>query len=466
MARQTARQSNGVSEVTLSTTLNVKTIRVRILSLVVSVIACSAALKASDSTQIDIPPVVRFMRVIASTNSSTLPILLVNQRNPTLLPVYGAQQLKVELDVQANVPPAIVLTFKHCRADWTEDANVFMNDAAFMRSINIDWQNAPPSSTHYTYRGSLSFPSQFLKIPYGGNWKVQAHELTNDTMLLAEARFFAIDCAVTATLDVIPDFYTPRHRASPVGIILEASVTSNSLLSDLQLNTAVFYRLNRWYEPYSATRNSNLSFGSTRGIFNPSSINGIANAGKRFRVEQIPAETDYRVLDLTNIAQYPHSSVPIRLPLTDIPRAGGILEIADNGSMTTTGISYFNDEYVPIEFILDPQGKPSIEDVFVVGSMNNWHATADWQMVYNPEERLYKLRQWVRRARHNYIYASGRVNADTQVVENLNTEEFEGNNISAGHIFVAFIYFQDPSYGGYDNIVGVAAASIYGPVLR
>ena len=412
------------------------------------------------------PPVVRFVRAYGAENETLPPILVVKQRSPSIVPVFGESFITIEIDIQASVPPALSATVVHCTADWKEDGNIFLNDIGFMRTSNIAWTSAPPSSRYYTFRAKVRIPDDNIKIPYGGNWKVRFTELGNDNVIYAEARFFAIDCAADCTLDIIGDLYEPTKKVSPAALTIEASVFNNQLLSDLQLHSAVFYRMNRWNEPMSASQSSSLNFGIRNRFNTQSRIAGMTTTAKRFRIESIPAENEYRVLDMTNIAMYPALSTPIRIPFSDLRRNGSILFKADDAAMITKGIYASNDEYVPVEFVLDPENRFPSEDIFLIGSFNNWKTSSEWQMQFVESERLYKLRHWIRRARHNYSYCTGEINADNYVVEKLSYEEFEGNNTGAGHTFIAFVYYRDPSFGGYDSIVAVAAASVFGQLRR
>ncbi|MBL7997093.1 MAG: hypothetical protein JNL32_00505 [Candidatus Kapabacteria bacterium] len=443
--------------------------RIIIRTVAVVMLASGGVLYAApaDSADTPFPPVVRFVRIYGGTNELLPPVLLVRQRSASL-PIFGEKTITVELDIQASIPPTFVATFVHCTADWREDGNGFLNDIAFMRTTNIQWTMSPAVSRYYSYRGVLSFPNETIRIPYGGNWKVQFREL-GDTALYAEARFFALDYAMDCTVDVFNDFYEPVRRASPVALTLEATAGGNQGIADVQLHTAVFYRNHRWNEPFVASQSTGAFAGGgatgRRFGINPT-VRGMASAGKRFRVEQLPAENDYRVLDMTQTGLFPRSTVPVRLPLSDLRRNGGFLLRADDGAMVTRGISMSDDDYIPVEFVLDPENRLPADDVFVIGSFNNWRTTAEWQMRYDEENRLYTLRQWIRRARHNYCYATGRENADTRIIENMSFEEFEGNNAGAGHTFIAFIYYRDPSFGGYDSIVGIGASSVFGQVRR
>jgi hypothetical protein len=264
----------------------------------------------------------------------------------------------------------------------------------------------------------------------------------------------------TATMNFMTDFYQPINRVSGIALTLETVVKADpSRLLDNFVHTVACYRSNRWRQPFFASQRYRSSVNAPTVT---SAVLGMLSGGKVFRVERIPAENEYRILDLTSAGLFPSTGAPVRMPFSDQRRNGQFFQRADDGVMSTTAVSGADDEYIPLEFLLDPApGRPSENDVFVVGSFNDWQADRTWQMYYDEQLRLYRLRQWVRRGRHNYMYATGRVSADDGSLLDLNFEEFEGNTASAGHGFVSFIYAQMQEYGGYDGIVGVTTSNIY-----
>lgn len=150
------------------------------------------------------------------------------------------------------------------------------------------------------------------------------------------------------------------------------------------------------------------------------------------------------------------------MPLSDLPRNGMFIERSNDGALVTTTVSQSDDEYVPVEILLDPSpGPPSTSDVFLAGSFNNWKPDKNWQMYYDEQFNLYRLRQWFRRGVHDYLYATGTLNIDTDEVTNCSFEEFEGNTASNSNSFVAFTYARMMDYGGYDAIIAVTSSNIY-----
>jgi hypothetical protein len=115
---------------------------------------------------------------------------------------------------------------------------------------------------------------------------------------------------------------------------------------------------------------------------------------------------------------------------------------------------------------MDPQDWVSKEDVFVIGSFNNWMPDPTLQMFYDKDLRLYRLFHWVRRARHGYLYATGRINSDTRQIEHISCDEYEGNTVSTSHTYIGFVYYRETEFGGYDALIGVGAGSIYGNIRR
>lgn len=399
------------------------------------------------------PPV---LLIESSTKSSQQTNTLADLSRATANP--GSQFVTVEFDVLSGAIPNVYARIVHCTADWREDDNGFVTDISNRTSL-VDWTIAAQRSKYYSYRGKMRFPNEQTAIRFSGNWKVRLFDMQNDS-LIGETRFFAVEEKAQITMNFMTDFYEPTYRVSSIALTLEAVVSASpGSLTDGLLHTVVLYRNNRWYDPFII---SNLVSTATNPPSSSTMSAGILYGGKVFRISRIPAENDYRILDLTNLAMFPATGAPVRLPLSDLRRNGSFAMRADDGALTTSFISSTDDEYVPVEFVLDPTpGGESRDDIFVVGSFNNWHPDKNWLMSYNDELRLYRLRQWVRRGRHNYMYGSGNLSVDDGAVTGLNFEEFEGNTASAGHSFLAFAYYRVQDYGQYDGIVAVTQSSIY-----
>jgi hypothetical protein len=424
------------------------------MRLVALIIFLSATLAAAQ--QPEPSTLVRFIRAYGGTNEQAPPIVLMRLVDDPSVPGYPFAT--IEFDVSASNIPNVYARMIHCNADWTEDENGFLNDVLNRTSL-FDWGIAPSRSKYYTYRAKLQIPNPQIQLRFSGNWKVKIYDMETD-LQLAEARIFVVDPQAFCRFNFMTDFYEPRYKVSAIALTLEAVIDApQANLIDALMHSVVFYRNHRWGEPFMV---SNKYDGSMNPYGVGTAIVGIFPAGKVFRVSRIPAQNEYRVLDLTNLALFPFTGQPVRLPLSDLRRNGSFWERSDDGAMITTMVPSSDDEYVPLEFLLDPQpSTPSEQDVFVVGSFNNWTPSREWMLFYDETLRLYRLRQWVRRGRHNYMYATGNMNATTGHITDVNFEEWEGNTASASNSYIAFAYYRVQDYGGYDGIVAVGASNIY-----
>ena len=417
------------------------------------IVAASAGINAQEEA-----PIVRMIRAYGGTSEFHPPVIAIEGPNSINSPDIAKRFATVEFDVSAGNIPNVYVRIIHCNADWTESTNGFLNDVTNRTSL-VDWTLAPARSRYYQYRGKLRVPNEQLTLRFPGNWKVRVYDLDSDSML-AETRIFVVLPMAVASMNFMTDFYQPVNRVSGIALTLETVVKADpSRLLDNFVHTAVCYRSNRWQEPFIASQRYRSR---PTAPSSSSNVIGMLAGGKVFRVDRIPAENEYRILDLSSAGMFPSTGAPVRMPFSDQRRNGQFAQRADDGAMSTTGVSSVDDEYIPLEFLLDPApGLPSDNDVFVVGSFNGWQADRTWQMYYDESLRLYRLRQWVRRGRHNYMYATGTVNADDGTLRDVTFEEFEGNTASAGHGFVTFVYAQMQEYGGYDGIVAVTTSNIY-----
>jgi len=421
---------------------------IRLIAAVLFFLSISTCAQDGDVT-------LRMIRSYGANDERLPPIVVLKSSEANEV---GSEFVTVEFDVASHSIPNVYARITHCKADWQPSDNGFLNDVTNRTSI-VDWSIAPERSKYYRYRGKMVFPNPQTSIRFSGNWKVTLYDLSNDS-IIGETKIFAVDVRASMRMSFMTDFYQPRFQVSSIAYTIESGVTdrSNSLLST-NLHTLALYRNHRWYEPFYASETL-TSVRNPQGV--GSFVVGMPQSGKVFRLERMPAQNEYRILDLTDMARYPFVGAPVRMPLSDMRRNGTFFERADDGAMTSQGIVGANDEFVPVEILLDPNpGGVSREDVFVAGSFNNWTPDKSWMMWYDESLNLYRLRQWLRRGRHNYLYATGRLNADTDEIMDLSFEEFEGNTASANNSFVAFAYYKELDYGGYDGIVAVGSSTMY-----
>ena len=421
----------------------------------------------NENNEKKIPPILRFTRIFGENDERKPPILVLKDKDNKYSTAIGYSYLTMEFDISAIVPPAMVIKYVHCDVNWNETQNAFLQNSVNYRTTMVDWSSATFLDDYYSFRGRVKIPGPTVNLEFSGNWKAVIYDMDNENEPLGEVRFFVVKPQSVSRIMMYTDFYDVQYKVTNTGFTLETVVSSKEPFFDDRLHSVVYYRNNRWYEPFVATKDRRIN--NYLYLYNfslRSMISGFSAYEKRFRLEGVPAENVYRVLNMTNTAVFPRSNYPVRFPLSDISRNGTYYDLDDDGVMITDFVSSSNDDYVYLEFVLDPESFTVNQDVFISGSFNNWKPDRSWIMFYDEKDRLYKCRNWVRRARHNYLYGTGVFNPETNSLEKFSFDFYEGNTAYSAHTFYAFVYYRQVELGGYDSIIGIASGNIFGDVIR
>jgi hypothetical protein len=364
------------------------------------------------------------------------------------------------MDVYADVAPSFYAEFVHCDINWNEDNNNFINNSGFLRTSDFIWESAPLSSSYYSHRGTLDFPNSQVNFKYAGNYKIKIYEYYKDSKPIFETKFFVVQNISKMEMYLNSNFYKSDYQVSNSAYNIEVRLQSPKYIFNANQKDVVLYRNFRWEEPLVISEGNYRGYRSDKyKYFFQTMTSGFSSSEKRFYIMDIPAENKYRVLNMDNLAQFPSGNYSVRLPYSDYSRNGNYFWEDDDGAMITRNYSILDDNYVYVEFILDPLGIQSEEDVFLSGSFNNWNPDKNWIMNWDEANQYYSLKQWVRRARHNYLYGTGTYNADTNDLTNISYDLFEGNTVYSNHSIIAFVYYHSMDFGGYDSIIGVRIES-------
>ncbi len=434
----------------------------KLILLLPAFFSCISLFAQEDSVSI---PEIIFIRAYGSQGETSPPIIyLENNRNPA--PLLSNDFATIEFDVKSENQPVIFAEFVHCSMTWEEDGD--LNDIEYFRTNLVEWYTPTLTSEIYTHRGYIDFPNSQVYLPYGGNWKIKLYNDSGEKEFLGEARFFVVDKKTNANINIYKDFYSPDYNISPSALTFEVQVFGENDLFESKMKTIVLYRNNRWQEPFYVTEEEDyiaLNNDKFRYKFKYM-VGGFIKAGKKFRIERIPAENGYRVLEMQSTAYFPRITTPIRLPMSDWRRTGSTIDYGDEGAMITHHIREIDDDYLLIDFLFNTDGWRADNEMYISGSFNNWDPTPYWQMHWDEERRMYRGQFWIRRARHSYLYCTGRWSEFYRKMNKIAYDEFEGNTIQSGHTFIALIYYKEFFYGGYDSIIGVAAENIFGTINR
>jgi Type 9 secretion system plug protein 1st domain len=410
-------------------------------------------------------PEIVFIRAYGSQGEVSPPVIYLDDYQNTT-PLLANEFVTIEFDVKSETYPSFFAEFVHCSMTWEEDFE--LNEIEYFRTTLIEWTTPTATSPVYTHRGYMDIPNSQVYLPYGGNWKVKIYNDSEEKEFLGEARLFVVHKKANSNIAIYKDFYSPDYNISPSALSFEVQVFGGNKLFENKLKTIVLYRNNRWNEPfYVSEEDEFIALNNEKYRYRfKYMVGGFIKAGKKFRIEQIPAENGYRILDMSSTSYFPRITTPIRLPMSDWRRTGSTRDFGDEGAMITENIREADDDYLLIEFMINTDLWRAEHGLYIAGSFNNWNPDQSWKMEWDEKYEMYRLQQWVRRARHSYLYCTGRYSKFYGKINKIAFDEFEGNTIQSGHTFIALIYYKEFSMGGYDSIIGISAENIFETINR
>lgn len=404
-----------------------------------------------DSAHTEITRVLN-MRIHGSEEVSSPPILR--------LPVdgkpsngLGSDALTVEFEMQSEQPPSISLLLVHCDRDWKPTENMFVQDPVKLRGNDFTIERAPIGVSHYDYLCRATFPTPDGRpgVTYGGNYLARIVDYYDNKKVLAESRFFAIEHRSAVTMDITSDFFeSAQTKVLQHGLKVRVEVSPSGSLFGGEMLAVELFRSGQWLQPMIADDTTEASYATGQPwVTWSSSILGKTAA----LFANLPAGNEHRLLDLSDIVQYPTTSTVLTTPLSDIPRQN-FLSFDNNGTTPDRLIPLGDADYVYFEFKLDLQGRSVREDIFVVGTFNDWLPQREWQMHFDPGTGFYTARGYIRRAFHEYQYVAGHWDDGAGVLRAAESTALEGNLTAANETFYALAYYHATTAGGFDKIVG------------
>lgn len=389
-------------------------------------------------------------------SSSAPPFLRVASPGTSETPKgFGSAQLTLEIDLLADAPPTLTLVLIHCDKDWVPTRNTFIQDRSRLRSTDFEIFFAPIGVRNYDYNAIITFPSESnpIEIEHSGNYIARVVDAFDETKVIGEYRFFAVESAAGVRVEMISDFFESAWTTkSQEGIRARVEVDPGITLFGSQFNAIHLIESGKWSQPRISEERMRLT--EERGDYRATWSSWF---GGKILAEfaNLPSGNEHRVLDLTDIMTFPSTDEAITTRLSDQPRYANYSERDYDGIARFDFVPPEYNDYVYFEFRLDIEGEKVYDDMAVVGTFNDWTPTWEWRLVFEPVSRRYVARGWIKRGVHEYEYVSGRWDVDSGRLQMPEATLLEGNNVYADQTWYAIAYYRDQSALSYDRIVGV-----------
>jgi hypothetical protein len=404
---------------------------------------------------------VRWVRIHGAGDESSPPILRLPVKG-TPASTIGSSALTIAFDMECQGLPNLTLLLIHCDRDWKPTDNIFVQDILHQRSSDFDIQRSPIGVHGYDYSVSITFPQpgRSVQIDYSGNYLARIVDYYDNERIYAETRFLAVEPEAIVDMQVFPEFYaSEQSEVVQHGLRVRVESEMPHDLFTTQVRSIALYRSGEWLHQIVASDESRMQERLPGDIW--SEWNSYLGSKTIAQFSNIPSGNEHRLLDLTDLSLYPSTGAILTTPLSDLPR-NGFTQYDNNGVALSRFVPLRDAEYVYFEFRLDLRGSPVRQDIFVVGTFNDWTPRPEWRLNYDRQTGFYTVRGPIKRALHEYEYLSGDWDEDAGVLRHADATLIEGNNTSTSQLFYGFVYYRETTGGGYDRIVGVGAGGTSG----
>ncbi len=395
---------------------------------------------------------IRGLTVYGMDNETTPPIIVRDTVLTTGRAVIRDQYITIQFDVVASDPPPLRILFLHCDRNWVPDNNLFVQDEQHNTSFSLDFRTSPGGVSRYRYRYANRFPDErgIVQFRYSGNWmfRIVDKEEKNE---YGAGRFFVVDdvsqVVVTVKNEYHPDKHSPLNQVNKVLV----TVTLPQEVEGIYYSAVDVYQNRRFYTPYRIDSNDRDPFTFVSG----------QNSGKRvFSRSDIQPGNEYRMLDLGNATRYPNGNL-VR-PVGGVDQQRNMWRTGNdrNGIATLSKFTGNNSDYLEVLFRLqltDSERRMALNNnrgIFLVSQHNAWSPGQDDELLFDKTENAFSVRKLLRRGIYDYQYITGVWNPASGEVMDQDWLVLEGNDWRTSLIYTAFVYYDDPRFGGFTRIVG------------
>lgn len=414
---------------------------------------CAVSVVSFAQSQVE----VRGVSVYGMSNEAMFPVIVRDTLTRDGKPAMAESYITVQFDILAAHPPSLKIRFLHCDRNWAPDENLFVQDEHFNTSFNLEYRVSPGGVEGYKYRYVNRFPDAggVVRFTYSGNWLFRIMD-RNETTVFAEGRFFVVDNFTPTTLSVANDYLTANE--SPLNQIHRVTVAA-TLADETEgyfYTTIDVYQNRRLYNPYRIDAYDSDPY---------TTVEGFASGSRTFIIRNILPGNEYRTLDLSNATRYPNR-MTVRL-VEGVDQHRRFLRAAPdrNGIPQLNRFTGINSDYLTVMFRLQlteadrERATRNDRGVYLVGPFNDWFPYSDDVLEYSAQEDLFIVYKTMRRGIYDYQYITGAWNEGLQEVVEQDWVELEGNDWRTSNIYSAFVYYNDPRFGGFDRIVGYATGA-------
>lgn len=339
--------------------------------------------------------------------------------------------------------------FIHCNADWKpsilqEQEYLFGFTNNYIENYSYSFNTL---RRYINYE--LKFPNQMVSFKKSGNYILKVYQNDDPEDVILTKRFFVVEERVEINLDVhAATLARYRDYKQEVDFVInKIDWPIINPYSDLKI---LIRQNRRWDNAITGLQPIFIKGNYLTYDFEDDNLFNAGNEFRRFNISSL----EYQAINVDGI-QYENNRTHVFI-LPEEPRSHLRYYSQEdiNGRKLIQRENSLEDhseaDYARVHFTLKRDTPYFNGNVYVFGALSDWRIKEDYQMVYDIEDKAYKIDIGLKQGYYDYVYAFqeyGHEGADLSVVE--------GSHFETENDYEIFVYHRQPG-DVYDRLIGYA----------
>lgn len=384
----------------------------------------------------DYLPYIKSVQFYPSGEEQSIPLLLLN----------SGDQLFLSFDDLRADNRTFYYTVEHCTFDWKssnlstlEYIEGLTEDRIFDYKSSV---NTLQSYTHY----ELSFPNEGSMLPkLSGNYLLKVYEDADKSRLILTRKFYVYRQEVGLNIKILPSFDVLKRKQNQ-----KLNVEIN--LGQLSVNNP--------YQDIKVLVMQNRRDDIQEILSKPMFVKDKQLIYNNNKTLDFDGGNEFHNLDIRSFrllsGQVQNSSVDslrslLLIPDQDLSDETYSFSFDEDGKYFIRNNDFENSDiegdYARVEFSLRTEAPPKGERVFVVGLFNGYQTTDENEMIYDTQEKAWKVRVMLKQGLYHYTYKC--IDANGKVLIN----KYNGHHFETGNTYDVFSYYRKPATR-WDELIG------------
>lgn len=377
------------------------------------------------------------------------PIIVYNDFDQNGVEDTSNDYIVIEFDVKSMLKPNLQIIFQFCDKNWQPLNNLFLQNFGKDRFYNLQFLLAPNGVKSYNYTFRQSFPDERTQInfPFSGKYKYLITEFGDEKKVYGQGYFIVV------------------YQKFPVTTSFSREVIDDSLSDIMEFNRRDRIQVNvEIPKPYDIFRQNEIEIIQNQKFFFSNFINFnkktryefgryLSDNVKQYIKRDLLPVNEYRQIDLTDVKKYPNDRLLTSFTGIDVSR-----KFNYGGNDFNGGQKYYRENNIYNEYLdyrFDLTLPYSVDgDVYVIGSFTNWQIDPKYKM--EKSDNYYSVVVNLKRGIYDYQYVVVKETHSSPISIQVDWIEIEGNSWNTKNTYFILVYYNNPNYGGWDEIVAFA----------